>query len=97
MPQIPVAAREDRRIEWLTALKAAERLSSGCLQSSHRKYSKVISSNVGLRWWGRYAEERRENREQLMRVRHGLNNFSLIIISLGASDRREECRQERLV
>ena len=25
MPQIPVAAREDRRMEWLTVLKAAER------------------------------------------------------------------------
>ena len=32
-----------------------------------------------------------------MRVRHGLVNFSLIVISLGAGDGRGECRQERLV
>ena len=57
----------------------------------------MISSDGGLRWWGRYAVERRENREQLMRVRHGLINFGMIVISLGASDGRGECRQERLV
>ena len=28
-----------------------------------------------------------------MRVRHGLINFGLIVISLGASDGRGECRQ----
>ena len=32
--------------------------------------SEAISSDGGLRWWGRNAEERRENRKQLMRVRH---------------------------
>ena len=42
-------------------------------------------------------KERRENREQLMRVIHGLIDFSLIVISLGASDGRGECHQERLV
>ena len=60
------------------------------------EHSEVISSDGALRWWGRYAEER-ENREQLMRVRHGLINFGLIVISLGASDVRGECCQERLV
>ena len=37
---------------------------------SSKKHSEVISSDGGLSWWGRYAEERRENGEQLMRVRH---------------------------
>ena len=32
-----------------------------------------------------------------MMVRHELINFGLIVISLGASDGRGECRQERLV
>ena len=62
-----------------------------------KEHSKVISSDGGLRWWGRYAEERRENREQLMRVRHGLVNFGVIVISLGASDGRGEWHQERLI
>ena len=31
--------------------------------------SEVISSDGGLRWWGRNAEERRENRKQLLWVR----------------------------
>ena len=42
----------------------------------------VISSDGGLRWCGRYAKERTENGEQLMRVRHGFINFGLILISL---------------
>ena len=61
------------------------------------EHSEVISSDGGLRWWGRYAEERRENREQLMRVRHGLIHCGLVVISLGASDGRGECHQARLV
>ena len=60
------------------------------------EHSEVISSDGGLRWWGQYAEERTENREQLMRVRHGLNNFGLIVISLGTSVCGGECCQERL-
>ena len=61
------------------------------------EHSEVISSDGGLMWWGQFAEEKRENRKQLMRVRHGLINFGLIAISLGTSDGRGECRQERLV
>ena len=40
---------------------------------------------------------RRENREQLMRVSHGLIHSGMMVISLGASDGRGECRQEILV
>ena len=59
--------------------------------------SEVISSDGGLRWWGRNAEERRENRKQLLRVRQRLIHFGVIVISLAASDGRGECRQERLI
>ena len=61
MPQIPVAAREDRRIEWLTVSKAAERsrrmrTEAACAvwRNSLTARSAVSVEWPGLKldWWG---------------------------------------------
>ncbi|KAG5854881.1 hypothetical protein ANANG_G00042520, partial [Anguilla anguilla] len=58
---------------------------------------KVICSEGRLGWGRWHAEERGENREQLMRVRNGVMNFSLIEICLSGSDSRKKLCQERLI